>query len=292
MKWFLVVGFVTACAGSSPPSPPPAAPAPAPAAALAPVPAPSFEPTSFTVRVAGSGRPVILIPGLGCPASVWDDTVAHLGGYQTHVLQLAGFAGAPAMRAEAPLARTVRDELVRYIGEHHLVHPVIVGHSMGGFIAMWLAATAPDAVGPVIDVDGGAAFVAGDEAAARRMRDTLIASSDADFAQGTRDMFAMMFSDPKRAEPMIARVVKSDRRTFANAMYELFTTDIRPELPKISAPVLALLADGPFADELQKQIGLIPHHDTKVFPRTRHFVMIDDPKDTFAAIDAFLAAHP
>lgn len=65
-----------------------------------------FTPPAFSVEVRGSGRPVILIPGLGCPASMWRDTVAHLHGlgYQTHALTLAGFAGKP--RIDRPLART------------------------------------------------------------------------------------------------------------------------------------------------------------------------------------------
>ena len=31
---------------------------------------------------------------------------------------------------------------------------VMVGHSLGGFLALWVAATAPDAVGPIVAVDG------------------------------------------------------------------------------------------------------------------------------------------
>ena len=49
---------------------------------------------SFTADVSGKGRAVLLIPGLGCPGSVWIQTVAHLEkSYEVHVLQLAGFWG-------------------------------------------------------------------------------------------------------------------------------------------------------------------------------------------------------
>jgi pimeloyl-ACP methyl ester carboxylesterase len=296
MRAALVVAlFVTSCGGTKPaPAPDPApAPAPVPAVASHPPPAPAFVPASFVARVSGTGRPVIFIPGLGCPALVWDDTVAHLGaGIQAHVLQLAGFSGQAAMKSDAPLAATVRDELAHYIRDRKLDHPVIVGHSMGGFIAMWLAAEEPDLVGPIVVLDAGAAITGVDEQGARAARDQVLSSSEADFAKGTRAMFGTMFGDAKRAEPVIVEVLKSDRKAFANALYELFTTDIRPELPKITAPVLELVADGPYADDLQKQHAAIPHHDEKLLPHTHHFVMYDDPKATFAAIDAFLAAHP
>jgi N-formylmaleamate deformylase len=288
----LVALFVTSCGSSTPAPAPEATPAPAPAAVAATAPAPAWQPASFTVRVSGTGRPIVLIPGLGCPASVWDDTIAHLGaGYQTHVVQIAGFAGAPPMTSGAPLAATVREELAHYIEARHLDHPVILGHSMGGFLAMWLAAESPALVGPVIVLDGGAFIPGTDPLSARKMRDQLAGASNADFEQGTRTMFGQMFGDPKRAEPVIVQVVKSDKKAFAGALYELLTTDTRPELPKITAPVLVLMSDGPFADELQKQITAIPHHEGKLLPHTRHFVMYDDPKATFAAIDAFLAAH-
>jgi pimeloyl-ACP methyl ester carboxylesterase len=287
MKRALFLLAIAACASAPPP--PAKAPEPQPKA----VEPPSFQPTSFSVRVAGTGRPVIFIPGLGCPSSVWDETVAHLGaGVQAHVLQVAGFAGAPAMSGDAPLSRTVREELAHYIADRHLQHPVIVGHSMGGFIAMWLAAESPELVGPVVEIDGIPHISGIDEASAGKMRDHMLAMNDAEFAQANRDFFANMFADPKRADVVIKEVIKSDKRAFANAFHELVVTDIRSELPKITAPVLVLVADGPVADEILKQTAAIPHHDGKLVPHTHHFVMDDDPKSTFAAIDAFLAAHP
>src|SRR5262245_8317806 len=50
-----------------------------------------FKPVAFHVEVKGHGRPIVLIPGLGCPGEVWDDVVAHLGDdYESHVLTLSG----------------------------------------------------------------------------------------------------------------------------------------------------------------------------------------------------------
>src|SRR5262249_12529987 len=116
---------------------------------------------AFTVEVTGKGRPVILIPGLGCPASVWKTTAEHLApSYEVHVLSLAGFAGQPAIDRAIPGA--VKDDLIKYIQEHKLEKPVIIGHSMGGFVAFWLAEAAPALVGPVISVDSGPSYGGGD----------------------------------------------------------------------------------------------------------------------------------
>jgi len=285
----VIAWFVTSCSGSRAPEPV-ATVVPKAAPVVTPIDVP-WQPASFTVHVSGTGRPVILIPGLGCPASVWDTTVAHLGaGYQAHVVQIAGFAGAHP-NGDAPVSLTVRNELAHYIVSHHLDHPIVIGHSMGGFLAMWLAADSAELVGPVIVLDGAAFLDGTDPDSARHMRDQIIASSAADFDKDVRAMFGNMFGDPKQAQPVIEQVLESDRKTFANALYELFTTDIRGELPKIIVPVLVLVADGPFADQIEKQANAIPRHESKLLPHTHHFVMFDDPKATFAAIDTFLAAH-
>src|SRR6185436_7714233 len=121
------------------------------AAAQGPLPAPA-ETTpahpSFAVRVVGSGRPMILIPGLACPGDVWDGALAHWSSrYRMHVLTIAGFAGQSSI--EPPLLDTVRRDLLRYLAEQGLDRPVVVGHSLGGFLAWWLAATVPESVGPI-----------------------------------------------------------------------------------------------------------------------------------------------
>ena len=55
----------------------------------------------FAVTVTGSGRPMVLIPGLACGGSVWDATVAHYkASYECHVVTLAGFAGQPAIEGQ------------------------------------------------------------------------------------------------------------------------------------------------------------------------------------------------
>lgn len=249
----------------------------------------AFHPTAFSVEIHGRGRPVILIPGLGCPGSVWRDTVMHLRGYQSHVLHLAGFAGKP--RIDGPLVKTTVDELARYIRAHHLVHPVIIGHSLGGFVAYSLAAREPALVGPVVVVDAGAAggTLDGDSASAARSywRD----ASDAQFAQRIKDMFGQMSARPERLAPLLTEIARSDRRAIGDAVYELSITTVGDDLARIQAPVLLVLADRPLQSEYRRQARAIRERQIVVLPGTGHFVMLDDPQAFFAAVDDFLEEH-
>jgi N-formylmaleamate deformylase len=248
-----------------------------------------FTPTSFEVKVSGKGRPIIFIPGLGCPGEVWADTVEHLGGkYQTHVLTLAGFAGLPPI--SKPLSATVRKELARYIRSNRLDHPVIVGHSMGGFIAYWIAANLPDLVSGVVIVDAGPAL-SGDLEEAKALRDQWRGATDEEFADRTRVMFSGMVNDPKRLAPILDELAKSDRKTLGDAVYELMTTDLRDKIEDIKAPVLVVLADGGLQERIKTQIAPIPHHEIIVLAHTHHFLMYDDPEGFYRAIDRFLAKH-
>jgi len=261
---------------------------PAPAASPSDRTAPDFEPTAFTVDVTGHGRPVILIPGLGCPGSVWQDTVAHLDGYQTHVLTLAGFAGNP--RIEGELARETREQLAEYIRVNDLHAPVIVGHSLGGMIAYWLAETDPELVGATVVVDSGA-VLDGDRSQAAAVRDMWSRASDEQYAQQVRTIFGAMAVHRDRLAKYLDEIQKSDRTAIGDAIYETYQLDLRGELSKIRSPVLTVLADGSSQEQFRQDAASVPAHETVVVPNTGHFVMIDDPDQFDATLDHFLRTH-
>jgi pimeloyl-ACP methyl ester carboxylesterase len=253
---------------------------------------PNFKPKSFFVEVSGEGRPIIFIPGLGCPGEMWEKTVEHLGDdYQTHVLTLAGFAGRPKIPGNKLIGETVRKELIRYIHARKLKDPIIVGHSLGGFIAYWVGATAPDAVGGLVVVDAGPALSDTDEATAKSLRNIWNQSGDEDFQEQIRNLFNGMISDPKKLAPYMDAVAKSDRRAVGDAIYEVVTTDLRERVNEIRAPVLVVLADGGLQNQIKAQVAPIPDHEVVVVPGAHHFVMLDDPPKFYKVLDAFLAAH-
>jgi pimeloyl-ACP methyl ester carboxylesterase len=274
------------------------APAPTPPAS------PPFHPTAFAAHVSGHGRPVIFIPGLASPGDVWDGTVAHLGGkVEAHVLTLAGFAGQPAIAA--PFLSTVHDQIEQYIRANHLVHPIVVGHSLGGVLALWLAETDPD-VAAVIDVDGmpflGASMnpdIKPEEIAAqaKEAHDQMAAMSPAQLGPMMRQFLATMVTKPADLDHLADAAGRSDVATVANAFSELLSKDLRPDLAKISMPVLVIAAgDAAFPhDKLEQlwrvQIDPIRGVELHVVDGARHFVMLDQPDAFYALLDAFLAAH-
>jgi len=246
-----------------------------------------FQPTAFTVKVSGEGRPVIFIPGLACPGEVWEGTVERLGdSVQSHVITLAGFGDTKP--AKPPLLRRARRELVRYIRSNHLVNPIVVGHSLGGFMVYWLAVTAPDAIGAAVIVDASPRYAANDENA-RLLRNTWAQAGDDELKPALRGVFSGMTRNRKNIEPYIDLIASSDRQTIGDVIFEMVKIDITPKVPSIGVPVLLLLADGGNKDRYRRQASGISSLEVVVVPKTGHFVMLDDPEGFTRALSDFIA---
>jgi pimeloyl-ACP methyl ester carboxylesterase len=273
-------------------------------------------PVSFRVQVVGRGRPMILIPGFASSGDTWKSTIArYQDRFECHVVTLAGFAGVPPI--PQPLLATVRTELAAYIDAHHLDHPVIVGHSLGGTLALALAVDHPDRVGPLVIVDS-LPFLAGAQMQAKTLDDAKagIAAMKAYMANQTPQQYAdyvksgaattYMVTSPADLETIKQWGLATDQRTGADAMADLMSLDLREDVARISSPTLVLGTWAGLHDQLGKygisltrtdvvqafaqQYTRLPRLHFALAETARHFIMFDDPQWFFAQLDAFLAA--
>lgn len=292
----LGVGICVACATGKE-----TAPAAAPSATAAAPAAP------FRVKVVGHGPPLILIPGLASPGEVWDGTVAHFQDrYTCHVLTLAGFGGVPAI--DGPVLPTVREALARYIREQKLERPVVVGHSLGGVLAVWLAASEPDLLGQVVVVDSLPFLPASYDPDAKveqvkpraaQMRDAISRQSPEQFRASQVQTMQKMITDEATARRVAELTGKSDPRTVAEAMYEVMTTDLRPELSKVKAPVLVVgtweeyrpAPKEAIQQVFESQYAGLAHKRIVLADHSLHFVQLDAPAFLFSEMDTFLAGN-
>ena len=287
--------------GAPPPEAASATPGAKPAARTASV----TTPAPFAVRVTGHGPPMILIPGLASSGDVWNGTVAHLRErFTCHVLTLAGFAGQP--RIADPMLTTVRDALAQYITAHQLERPVIVGHSLGGFLALDLAEAHPALVGRLVIVDSlpflpaainPAATPESMRASAPAIRAGLKAGSPEARRTQLRGMIATMVTAPTDLDTVLDWGLRSDAGAVADAMIELFTRDLRPQLSAITAPALVLASwhgqPSETRDEVAQlfaaQYAALHGAEIVLAERARHFIMLDEPDFLYGQLDRFLA---
>jgi pimeloyl-ACP methyl ester carboxylesterase len=264
-------------------------------------------PAAFHVTVSGHGPAMILIPGLSSSGETWDSTVDHFKDrFECHVLTVAGFAGVP--RVPAPMLERVVDEIAAYIRDRKLEKPVVVGHSLGGFVALRLAIKYPDLPGRIVDVDGYANYLrlVGQPSSPEQARATadLIRQNMGHMAPEAYDAYVksgvatrMMVSN----DPDFARLVKwglaSDPGAVADALAEMFEVDLRPDLAKIKAPTLVLAAWQSYAQftdhdrhvkTLHDQFDAIAGVQLEINDTARHFIMWDDPQWMFSRMERFL----
>lgn len=250
----------------------------------------------LSVEVVGKGTDVVLIPGLSSSPEVWRSTIKALPGYRYHLVHVAGFAGkAPGANGSGPIVEPIADEIARYIQKARLVRPAIVGHSLGGAWAMMLAARNPDLASRVMVVDmmpflgamfgGPAATPESVRPMAEQFR-VAIATAKGDARQKSVEQTVAGMLRTETYRPLIVKdTLASDPVVSGRAMYDLITTDLRPELKKIKVPLTVLFVRPPgvpFTSAQMAQFAKLsyanaPNAVLKLVPDAYHFIMLDEP---------------
>lgn len=261
----------------------------------------------ISVHVEGEGRDVILIPGLASSREVWADLATRLRqDHRLHLVQLAGFAGSPAVTdSEGKVLAPVAEAIADYIRTQHIEAPVIIGHSLGGEVALMLGACHPDQVGRLMIVDALPFYtllidpLATSETAtvqAAAMRSSLLAASPEQSEAMQKASIARLAKTEAVRPGLVSAGISSDRKTVADAVYELMITDLRPELGRISAPVEVVYAYDAFYGvpassvdaTFRRAYASTPDiHFTRI-DDSFHFVMLDQPERFASAVAAFL----
>ena len=278
------------------------------ALAGSPVLAKPFASDRITVRTEGVGSDVILIPGLTSGPDAWTYAVKGVPDHRYHLVQVKGFAGtAPDGNARGDLLDGVSSEIARYIVAAGLKKPAVIGHSMGGTIALMIAARHPDAISKVMVVDQvpfmGALFGPPGTTAQtiRPIADAMLAAMRAATPEARvknlEQMTGAMVRNAAEKPRVIKSAVDSDRAVTENTFHELIVTDLRPELPKITAPteVIYVTPAGPHFTDAAIDAGYAQFYKglagvtlTRA-PDSAHFIMYDNPAFFHAAMKAFLA---
>lgn len=271
-------------------------------------PAERFEVGATLVERHGSGpRALIMIPGLASGPWVWQHAVrAFMKEHTVYVLTLPGFDGRPAV-AGATL-EAARASLLTLIETRKLTRPVLIGHSVGGTLALALAAQRPELVGGVVSLDGlpvspGTEGLPDEQRArmAASFRQRAASSDPRDFlAQQQEYMTGTGVVDMARGEELAKLSARSDPRALAGYVADAFALDVRTQLAAISAPVLLIspyfavdaqqqmLSETGKTEYYQKIMEGTPRLTVVSIAPARHFAMFDAPEQVLAAIAGFL----
>lgn len=267
-----------------------------------------FASDRIAVETVGSGPDVVLVPGLSSSRELWRSTVAAVPGYRYHLVQVAGFAGRPAgANATGPVVEPVAEEIARYIKEAKLKKPAIVGHSLGGAWAIMVAARHPELVSKAMVVDmlpflgamfgGPTATVESVKPIAEQMRTGIATAAGELRRKRIEETIAGMVRTEPARPAIVEHSLASDPAASGQAMYDLVTTDLRPDVARIKVPLAVLYVTphgAPVTDAQIEQFYAMsysgaPQAALKRIPGSYHFIMIDEPAAFQSELKAFLA---
>jgi len=300
------LAILAACATVLAPIGAAAAPAPAHAAAQG---ARLFADSSlivgarFSVEVVGQGPDLIFVPGLASSRETWRAAAQRLRGrYRLHLVQIAGFVGEPARANGAgPVLIPTAEALDAYIVDQKLAPAVVIGHSMGGTIALYLAEHHPEHLKKVLLVDAlpyFAVIMMGPGAKVETVRPIAerIRTAPPMTGEAQDKLYATLITGQAGRARLSAWNAASDPAAVAGALADDLELDLRPDLAKATTPITVLYPDnvaigmppGAADGYYGAAFAALPNKTLRRVDNSLHFIMLDQPAAFAAALDDFL----
>jgi 3-oxoadipate enol-lactonase len=248
---------------------------------------------------------LLFIHGAGDSAAVWNQQVARLAAaHRTLALDLPGHGSRLTEQAHANHGANAA-EVARALEAAAIQHPVLVGHSMGGGVALTYllgSETAGTASIPQAAVRG---LVLVSSGARLRMHPTFLATAQQRAAANPAAPLAEPLVPPERClgpnptPEVLAWLASQEGRATAQAVYADFQAndafDVMARLGEILVPTLIIggADDGMAPAKFQQYLAdHIPNARLVLIPDTGHYPMAEQPAAFHNALTEFLATLP
>lgn len=254
----------------------------------------------FEVKKSGKGdQSIIFIPGFASSGEVWNETTAKFEkNFTCYTLTMAGFAGTKP-QADASF-KDWEKGIAAYIKDNKINKPIIIGHSMGGGLALAIAADYPELAGKIVIVDTlpCLAAISDPNFTSKENNDCsstitqLTAMNDDQFRTMQTQMMPRLLADASMQETVINWSMKSDRKTFATMYCDFSNTDLREKIKNIQCPSLILLESffTNLKPTIESQYKNLKNANMQYASKGLHFIMYDDKDWYFNQLTHFLSA--
>jgi pimeloyl-ACP methyl ester carboxylesterase len=249
-------------------------------------------------RRAGTGPPLMILPGATDDGRWWERQLRDLSGRNTVVVWDAPGCGASS---DPPSDWSLADfadcaaSFIEAIG----VGPVhLLGLSFGGALAIEVFHRHPDTVRSLLLVSAYAGWLG---SLGRVETEARVAMGERMPAMAADELVAAWLptlarpSMTESARARIEQLLREARTQSAPTIARALAIDLRPVLPTVDVPTLVVhgsadvRAPRPVADDL---VARIPGAELAVIDDAGHIVNIDAPEQLAAEVGAFLARHP
>ncbi len=231
---------------------------------------------------------MVLIHGLGSNAEVWNSILPYLNAtFNVAIFEIAGH-GTTQPISDPTIAKEV-ERLAAFIQEQGMAYPTLVGHGMGGMIALQYTLDHPADVHRLIMMDSAPVQLASDEQK-KEISDQLAEDYDTFVA----NRYLVMSPMPDVTEIILDDALKTDSATFVSLLLDSFHYDMTEQLPSLSVPLLVIGSEllFPNPDLVQPILGQIGFGKARALSfkrmgQTGHFMMLERPVYLASVLLAF-----
>lgn len=262
------------------------APAPAPLHPIAPpaeqvatakVASADGVPIAYSVR--GSGSPaLVFVHGWLCDQEEWAEQAETFAvRYRVVTLDLAGHGASGGGRLEWTLEAFGAD-VQAVVDALDLDRVILIGHSMGGPVALEAARRLPGRVVGVIAVD---ALHDADHRADPAQTEKYLATYEKDF-RGTCDGFVRSLFLDDTPPDLVGRVARKmcagSPEMAIPLLRQLFGYDLGAAMAAAGVPIRSINSDH-FPTNVEGNRKHAPDYDAVIMPHVGHFIMLERPKE-------------
>ncbi|MFA8301226.1 MAG: alpha/beta fold hydrolase [Hyphomicrobiales bacterium] len=255
---------------------------------------------NIKVNVIGKGKDIIFLPGFACPGSVWFQVVDSLKqNYKCHVVSYPQYG--KRIPGEDNWFEDLCEYVKLYVEENNLSNFTIVGHSMGGNIAMRLNLEDSERFKNLIIVESlpctGALmnpnYKSEDIDITKPANIGVLESDDKTYHAIANQMANFMVKSPEYKEKIASYIIDTDRKTYVYGYTELLKGDLREDIKDIKGDILVLGAGFPSVDQIkwvyESQYQAMPEKTIEYAEGSMHFIMFDKPLWLIDKINQYLS---
>lgn len=249
---------------------------------------------SLHYEVFGKGPPVVLLHGYQGSWGLWQSTMEFLGdSFRTYAVDFWGFGDSGPRRPSYTIDDFV-DLVGQFMEQMGIVCAPLVGHSMGGTVALLAAARQPQKITRTIAISAplvGTSLRFFPRIFGRRPVGRIMYQNLWLYRRSYRLLAATYSRDPHWADMMDRDVSHVKLEAFFSSIASLRSTDLRSVLARIKSPVLGMYGNrdnivDPGQARLLEQ--LLPQAMLQRFPNCGHFIMLDEPQAFMQQLRSFL----
>jgi pimeloyl-ACP methyl ester carboxylesterase len=237
----------------------------------------SLDGTRICYESAGSGSPALVFAhGWTCNRHFWDPQVTHFAANHRVVALDLGGHGDSEMKREDYTYGSFSQDLCTILEHLDLTDCVLVGHSMGGAVALEAARLAPARIASVVMVD---TFVFDYGRFTEDQVDAFIETFDADFPGAILNLVrdtCKPESDPAWIADVAKEMSKTPKHVGLSALKALLTWDPDPAFADVKVGPIYWLDSDMINEDARKRYGAMVNE--VVMAGTGHFLQMEDPE--------------